>query len=164
MGKTLLATLVAATALAAPAAASLPQAGTLVPGRSLGGIRLGETPDAVRAALGRRFGVCNDCARTTWYFTYKPFDAHGLAVEFIHGHVVAVYTLSQPAGWHATNGLRLGATPLQVHRRAGALHTITCNGYDALAADTSHTRTVYYIFDGRLWAFGLFLAHWSPCR
>ena len=154
----------AAAVLAVPAIAGLPQAGTLVPGQSLGGIRLGETPHAVRAALGRRYGICDGCTRPTWYFTYKPFDAHGLAVEFVHRRVSAVYTLSQPAGWHATNGLRLGATPLQVHRRAGSLHTIACTGYDALVADTGRARTAYFIYDGHLWAFGLFLPNWSPCR
>ncbi len=82
-----------------------------MPGHSLGGIRLGETTHDVRAALGRRFGVCNDCARPTWYFTYKPFDSHGLAVEFDQRRVSAVYTLWKPPGWRATNGLRLGATP-----------------------------------------------------
>jgi hypothetical protein len=164
MRKALLVIPLAAAALAVPAFAGLPRAGTLVPGSSLGGIRLGESAHAVRAALGRRFGVCNDCAETTWYFTYKPFDAQGLAVEFVHRRVTAVYTLSQPPGWHATNGLRLGATPLQVHRRAGRLHTITCGGYDALVADTARARTAYFIFDAHLWAFGLFLPHWSPCR
>jgi hypothetical protein len=156
--------LLAAAALAVPAAAGLPQVGTLVPGRSLGGIRLGASERAVRAALGRGFGVCNDCARLTWYFTYKPFDTHGLAVEFVHRRVSAVYTLWQPTGWHATNGLRLGATPLQVHHRAGSLRTITCDGYDALVADRPSSRTAYFLDNGSLWAFGLFLPHWSPCR
>ena len=157
-------TLLTVAALAVPAAAGLPRAGTLVPGHSLGGIRLSETMHAVRAALGHRFGVCNDCARPTWYFTYKPFDPHGLAVEFLHRRVAAVYTLSQPKGWRATNGLRLGATPLQVHNRAGRLHTITCDGYDALVADRLGSRTAYFLYNGSLWGFGLFLAHSSPCR
>jgi hypothetical protein len=160
----LLVTSLAAGAFAASAAAGLPQAGTLVPGRSLGGIRLGETEHAVRAALGRRFGICNDCARPTWYFTYKRFDAHGLAVEFVQQRVVAAYTLWQPKGWRATNGLRLGATPLQVHNRAGRLRTIACNGYDALVADRPDSRTAYYLYQGSLWGFGLFRANWSPCR
>ena len=164
MRRTLPVTLVTALALAVPAAAGLPRAGTLVAGVSLGGVRLGSTMHAVRAALGRRFGVCNNCTRPTWYFTYKPFDAHGLAVEFEHGRVVGVYTLWKPAGWRATNGLRLGATPLQVHRRAGPLRTITCNGYDALVADRRGSRTAYYLYDGSLWGFGLFRANWSPCR
>jgi hypothetical protein len=164
MRRALLATSLTAVALATPAAAGLPRAGTLVPGRSLGGIRLGETTHAVRAALGRRFGVCNDCARPTWYFTYRPFDAHGLAVEFVHRRVSAVYTLWQPTGWRATNGLRLGATPLQVHDRAGRLRTITCIGYDSLVADRPGSRTAYFLDQGSLWGFGLFLANWSPCR
>ncbi|MDX6479735.1 MAG: hypothetical protein QOG85_245 [Gaiellaceae bacterium] len=164
MRKALPVTLLTAAALAVPAAAGLPRAGTLVPGRSLGGVRLGETANAVRAALGSKFGVCNDCARTTWYFTYKPYDAHGLAVELVRRHVAAVYTLWQPEGWRATNGLRLGATPLQVHRLAGPLRTITCPGYEALTDDAVGSRTVYYLYNGNLWGFGLFLPHWSPCR
>ena len=36
---------------------------------------------------------------TTWYFNYRPFDQHGLAVELTDGRVSAVYTLWQPAGW-----------------------------------------------------------------
>jgi hypothetical protein len=164
MRKPSVVTLLAALALATPAAAGLPSAGMLVPGRSLGGIRLGETPHAVRAVLGRRFGVCTDCGRTTWYFTYKPSEPQGLAVEFVHRRVSAAYTLWQPPGWRATNGLRLGATPLQVHRRAGRLHTITCSGYDALVADRAGSRTAYFLYQGSLWGFGLFLANWSPCR
>ena len=164
MPKALVVTLLAAVALAVSAGAALPRSGTLVPGRSLGGIRLGETTHAVRAALGRRFGVCKDCVRPTWYFTYKPFDAHGLAVEFLDGRVAAVYTLWQPKGWRATNGLILGATPLQVHNSAGRLRTITCSGYEALVADRPGSRTAYFLFQGSLWGFGLFRAHWSPCR
>ena len=157
-------TLLAALALGVPAAAGLPRAGTLVPGRTLGGVRLGSTMHAVRAALGHRFGVCNNCTRPTWYFTYKRFDAHGLAVEFERGRVVAVYTLWKPKGWRATNGLRLGATPLQVHDRAGSLRTITCSGYTALVADQPSSRTAYFLYQGSLWGFGLFLPNWSPCR
>lgn len=157
-------TLLAAAVLAVPAAATLPPGGLLVPGSSLGGVRLGETTHAVRAALGRRYGVCNDCARQTWYFTYKPYDPHGMAVEFVHGRVAAVYTLWKPEGWHATNGVYLGATPLEVQRLAGPLRTIVCNGYDALVADRPGSRTAYFLYDGSLWAFGLFLPHWSPCR
>jgi hypothetical protein len=164
MRRALLVTLLTAAALAAPAAAGLPRGGKLEPGRSLGGIALGETKQAVRAALGSRFGVCNDCARLTWYFTYKRFDPHGLAVEFENGHAAAVYTLWKPSGWHSTNGLRLGASPLQVHRRAGTLQTITCNGYDALVADRPTSRTAYFLYHGSLWGLGLFLPNSSPCR
>ncbi|HLX33224.1 MAG TPA: hypothetical protein VKR79_10725 [Gaiellaceae bacterium] len=164
MRKGLIATAVASLALAAPAAAGLPRVGTLVPGRSLGGVRLGETQHAVRASLGRFYGVCTDCARPTWYVTYGPFDKRGLAVEFARGRVWAVYTLWEPIGWYATNGLHLAATPLEVHSRAGGLRTITCPGYDALVQDSGQARSVYYLYQGGLWGFGLFHRGAGPCR
>ena len=150
--------------LAAPAAAGLPRPGALVPGRSLGGVRLGESPQAVRAALGRFYGACRACPNRTWYFTYRPFAKQGVAVELEHGSVSAVYTLWRPAGWHAPHGLRFGATPLTVHQRVGTLRTITCHGYEALVRDSAQVRTAYFLFDGRLWGFGLFRRGAAPCR
>jgi hypothetical protein len=154
----------AALALAAPAAAGLPRAGKLIPGRSLGGIRLGESPRAVRAALGTFYGSCRACSRQTWYFTYRPFERQGLAVEFTDGRASAVYTLWRPSGWSAPRGLRFGASPLDVHKLGHTTSTITCGGYEALVRDTAHARTAYYLFDGGLWGFGLFRREGNPCR
>ena len=157
-------TAVTALVLAGPAAAELPRSGALVPGRSLGGVRLGESPHAVVAKLGGSYGTCSDCAQRTWYFTYKAFDRHGLALEFEHGRVSGVYTLWRPAGWHAPHALRFGATPLAVHEAVGTLRTIGCHDYDALVRDSPKGRTVYYVFDGKLWGFGLFRRGAAPCR
>lgn len=154
----------AAFVLAAPAAAGLPRAGALVPGRSLGGVRLGESAQAVRAALGSFYGTCTDCSRRTWYFTYRPFGKEGLAVEFAGGRVSGVFTLWRPAGWHAPARLRFGATPLAVHVLAGARSTVACQGYDALVRDTAGARTAYYLLGGRLWGFGLLRRGADPCR
>jgi hypothetical protein len=97
------------TVLAVAAAiGSLPHAGTLVPGRSLGGIRLGEPAVQVSAALGAP-GVCDGCGTTTWYFTYRKFTNPGLAVELKAGRVTGMYTVWRPHGWHTPAGLRLGA-------------------------------------------------------
>lgn len=164
MRRRLLCTAVAALVLAAPAAAGLPRAGALAPGRSLGGVHLGETGHAVRASLGTFYGTCRSCLSRTWYFTYRKFDRHGLAVEFEGRRVSAVYTLWQPHGWHSKRGLRLGAKPLTVHERAGSLRTIVCAGYDALVRDAGRTRTVYYVYGGHLWGFGLFSRGADPCR
>lgn len=150
--------------LAAPAAAGLPRAGTLLPGRSLGGVRLGESADSVRAALGGFYGACRYCRRRTWYFTYRPFGRRGLAVEFSRGRVSGVYTVWSPAGWHAPGKLRLGSTPLAVHVLVGPTHSITCRGYEALVHDTARARTAYYLYAGRLWGFGLFRRGAAPCR
>ena len=164
MRRRLFATSLAALFLAAPAAAGLPRAGALVPGRSLGGVRLGESPGAVRAALGTFYGTCRGCPRRTWYFTYAPFDKHGLAVEFTGGQVSGVYTLWRPAGWHAPHKLGFGTSVLAVHKLTGASRTITCTDYDALVRDSARARTAYYVFEGRLWGFGLFRRGASPCR
>jgi hypothetical protein len=163
MSRGLIVTAVTALVLAASAAAGLPRAGTLVPGRSLGGVRLGESSHAVVAALGESYGTCRGCARRTWYFTYRPFDEHGLAVEFVHGRVSGVYTLWRPAGWHAPHGLGFGATALAVHEAVGTLRTIGCHDYDALVRDSARARTVYYVFAGKLWGFGLFRRGAAPC-
>jgi hypothetical protein len=151
-------------ATASTAAAALPQSGELVPGRSLGGIRLGETNAQVRAALGRRYGVCQGCRRTTWFYTYRPFTREGLAVELTRGRVSAVWTIWKPAGWHAPKGLQLGAVQEQVTSLAGPLVPLVCGDYDALIKDTSAARTVYYVAGGKLWGFGLLRPHASPCR
>jgi hypothetical protein len=164
MRRSLLTSAVAALVLAAPAASELPKAGVLAPGRSLGGIRLEESPRAVRAALGTFFGRCRDCARSTWYFTYRPFDRHGLAVEFTRGRVSGVYTLWRPAGWHAPRRLGFGSTVLAVHRLTRASRTVVCRGYEALVLDYAHARTAYYLDAGKLWGFGLFPRGSSPCR
>jgi hypothetical protein len=154
----------AALALSPTALAGLPSAGRLVPGRSLAGIRIGETQRQVTAALGRSHGVCTGCAVPTWYFNVRAFDQHGLGVEFTRGRVSAVYTIWQPDGWTGPNGLALGATQAQVQATAGALFQVTCTGYDAWVHDLKTVRTVYYILNGNLWGFGLMRASANPCR
>lgn len=146
------------------AAAALPRAGTLVPGRSLGGIRLGESAAQVRAALGGKYGVCRGCALTTWYFTYREFDDRGLGVELTAGRVSAVYTLWQPPGWHAPRGLQLGAVTAQVTALAGILVPLPCTDYAAYVHDGGGVRTVYYVMNDKLWGFGLMRSNESPCR
>jgi hypothetical protein len=154
----------AAVTLAAPAAATLPAHGTLVPGRSLAGIRLGDTGAHVRTLLGRRYGVCDGCSTTTWYFTYRPFTREGLGIELTRGRVSAVYTIWRPPGWSAPDAIRLGVVQAQVTTAFGPLIPIVCSSYDALTSDTTTVRTVYYVYDSKLWGFGLMPAHTNPCR
>jgi hypothetical protein len=149
---------------AAPAAAALPRSGTLVPGRSLAGVRIGESAAHVRATLGPKYGVCRACRTTTWYFTYRPFTRRGLAVELTRDRVSAVYTIWQPAGWRAQRGLVLGAVEAQVTTLAGPLVVLSCSGYDAFTKERNGVQTAYYILDGKLWGFGLLRASASPCR
>jgi hypothetical protein len=148
---------------AGAAGAALPRPGTLVPGESLAGVRLGDTPAHVRTLLGNRYGVCRGCATQTWYFTYRPFDRKGLAVELAGGRVSAVYTLWRPSGWHTPQGLRLGADQGAVTGRE-PLVPLACIGYTAYVSDTRKARTAYYVLDGKLWGFGLVERRQNPCR
>jgi hypothetical protein len=136
--------------------AALPAAAVFVPGRSLAGVRLGDTAAQVRRHLGADYGVCRGCATTTWYFTYRRFDDKGLAVELTRGRVSAVYTLWKPDGWHSSTGVRLG----DPQGRAGPAITVTCAGYSALV----HGSTAYFVVDGNIWGFALFRPRASPCR
>src|SRR3954451_15616524 len=135
---------IAAFVFCGSAAAALPRAGAFVPGRSLGGIQLGETAAQVKETLGTDFGVCRGCATTTWYYTYRRFDQHGLAVELSGRRVSAVYTLWRPAGWTGPRGLALGAVEAQVTELGGATVPVTCTGYTARVRDETRARTVYY--------------------
>jgi hypothetical protein len=154
----------AALVLCGTAAAALPRHGALVPGATLAGIRLGDTTAQVRAKLGSDHGVCKGCATTTWYYTYRPFTRRGLAVELTAGRVSAVYTVWQPTGWTGPSGLELGAIDAQITTLTGASIPIVCSGYDARVTDRGRTRTVYYVFRGELWGFGLMRAQADPCR
>jgi hypothetical protein len=151
-------------AAATSAAAALPRNGALVPGRSLGGVRLGATAAEVRATLGPRYGLCSGCRTTTWFYTYRPFTREGLAVELTRGRVSALWTIWKPAGWRAPKGLQLGAVQEQVTALAGRVVPLVCSGYDALVTESAAARTVYYVVDGKLWGFGLLRPHASPCR
>jgi hypothetical protein len=155
---------VTAIVLAGTAAAALPRTGALVPGRSLGGVQLGQTGAAVRAALGADYGLCRGCETTTWYYNYRPFDRHGLAVELTDGRVSGVYTVWQPPGWTAPKGIRLGALDSQLTTLTGPLINVSCSGYDARVADSPRARTVYYVARGHVWGFGLLRPHANPCR
>jgi len=136
----------------------------LVPGQSLGGVRLGETAAQTREALGSFYGRCDGCASTTFYFTYGKWTRTGLAVELQGGRVAALYTLWQPPGWHTAAGLRLGAVEGQVTSLAGPVVPVVCAGYTVLVRDAHGTRTAYYVVDGKLWGFGLMRARANPCH
>jgi hypothetical protein len=150
---------------AAAASAALPRHGVLVPGVSLAGVRLGMTPAQVRATWGLTFGVCRSCSARTWYFNYDPYQPQGAAVRFRRGRVDAVWTLWSPPGWHTQDSkLRLGLVEPQVHGVLGALVTIPCGSYIALILTRKSATTVYYVFGGKLWGFGLSRPGASPCH
>jgi hypothetical protein len=144
--------------LAAAVVAALPVHGVLVPGRSLGGVHLGDTRAEVRARLGARFGVCASCRAPTWYFTYGRFTQPGLGVEFGQGRVRAVFTLWQPPGWRSSAGPQLGdPAPTGLPGKG-------CGDYAAFLQRGRDAVTEYYVVDGKLWGFGLSRPGVPLCR
>ena len=153
-----------AALLAAPAAAAPPGAGVLVPGRSLGGVALGETKPAVEARWGRAYGVCRGCARETWYFNYYAFQPKGAAVEWRDGRVAAVFTLYQPLGWRTTKGLELNDHVTRIRGTHGPLPRTECPGYTVYALEGRNAVTAFYVLRDRLWAFGVARPGVPLCR
>ena len=147
-----------------PAAAAPPTAGEVVPGASLGGLRLGATKAVVERAWGRAYGICTSCPRETWYFNYFAFEPEGVGVELRGGRAAALFTLHSPAGWRTKQGLELGAGVAEVRGTYGALTRFDCDGYYALVIERARSRTAFYILRERLWAFGLSRPSVGVCR
>jgi hypothetical protein len=155
---------VAINLLAATVAAALPLHGTVVPGRSLGGVRLGDPPSRVASVWGHRFGVCSGCQRTTWYFNYVRYAPQGLGVEFRRKRVVALFTLWSPAGWHTAEGLRTGDPAARITPLYGRLPSVSCNVYSAFLLRRRDALTAVYVLHGEVWGFGVSRPSVAPCR
>ncbi len=145
------------------ATAKPPPAGLLVPGESLGGLRLGMKPSEVRKAWGSDFGRCRACTNTTWYYNYAVFEPKGAGVEFRGGRVAAIFTLWAPVGWHTTKRLRIGDPETRVAQLYGGLPQIQCGRYNATTIPGAVTTTIY-VRDGKVWGFGLSRAAVPVCR
>jgi hypothetical protein len=153
----------AAVLVLAPAAwAPVPTQGVFVPGERLGGVGLGMTKAELRARWGSRFGVCRGCAQETWYFNLKPFEPQGAAVEFRRGRVARAFTVWRPLGWRTADGLTLGVRTDEIpFVRSTAPRS--CDGYSAYVVRGRRATSVFYVFRGRLWGFGLMRPRLSPC-
>lgn len=143
---------------------ALPQQGILVPGESLGGLRLGATEAQVVRAWGPRRGVCRGCPRRTLYFTYARFDQVGAGAEFVGGRVVALYTLWSPTGWRTDRGVRLGDPELSVMSEYRGMLRTDCGHYHSRSLRRGRVVTAFWFRDGNLWAFGIQRPSVPLCR
>jgi hypothetical protein len=160
MRRTVLAVATLLIVTAASAQAAPPLHGVLVPGRSLGGLRLGDSEASVRARYGNFHGTCTDCARPTWYYTYRRFTQQGVGIEFRGGRIAGVFTVWQPVGWRTANGIEVGMPKWRLPQ----LTPQQCAGYLALTRRTRTAVTVYYVLDDRIWAFALLRPDEAVCR
>ena len=92
------------------------------------------------------------------------FRPEGAGVELRRGRVAAAFTLWKPAGWRTDDGLALGEPEARITEVYGALTRVECGGYAALTMPQGRAVTVFYVFDGSLWGFGLTRPNVPPCR
>jgi hypothetical protein len=150
--------------LAAAFALSLPPAGLVDPGRSLGGVSLGATQAQVVARWGNGYGRCRSCPAPTWYFTYRRFAPEGAGVTFRQGRAVALFTHWKPPAWHTTRGLSIGSHAARITEVYGPLARTECKGYYALVLPAGRARTAFYVVDDALWGFAVMRPTESVCR
>jgi hypothetical protein len=153
-----------AVSLLLAAAVALPVHGVVVPGKSVGGIRLGDSPARVRALWGSRFGVCTDCPDRTWYFNYVRFAPQGAAVQFRGGRVVSVFTLWAPNGWRTAQGLRVGDAGTRVTAVYRRLQVYTCRSYVAYVVNSPAALTSIYVVNAKVWGFAVSRRSVPICR
>lgn len=145
-------------------AVTLPLHGTVVPGTSVGGVRLGASPAQVRAAWGRTFGVCSNCKERTWYYNYVRYEPQGAGVEFRGKRVAALFTLWSPSGWRTAQGLRIGEDATRVTAVYGPLTKLDCGTYDAYQLPRGRVATDFYVFGGKVWGFAVTRSDVPVCR
>jgi hypothetical protein len=154
---------VAALLAVLPAAAEPPTGGAFTPGESLAGVELGMTRSDVKAAWGRRHGVCRDCQEPTWYVNEAPFKPQGTGVVFAGGRVVHTFTVWKPDGWATPEGLALGDPAGDIGATYGELAEIDCGDYLALVDNDPDATSVFYVYEEEVWGFGLVARGRSPC-
>jgi hypothetical protein len=111
-----------------------PVQGVLVPGRSLGGIKLGDTGGKVLALWGRDYTMLPG-QPMTWLYLSQTGDPYGAGVSFREGKVTAIFTLGGIRGWRRSDGLRVGQLFSKFNDPQGK--TTACDGYGAIS---SHER------------------------
>jgi len=108
-----------------------PVNGILVPGQSLGGIRLGDTGGKVLTLWGRNFTMLPG-QPMTWLYMSPTGDPYGAGVSFREGKVTAIFTLGGITGWRRSDGLRVGQIFPKFNDPNGS--TTACVGYGAISS------------------------------
>src|SRR5262249_4664666 len=143
-------------------APTLPRQGVLVSGRSLAGVRLGDTMAQVRAQWGGHFVRCGGCKPAMWFYTYPPpSDPVGAGVPFANGQVVAVFTLGSPMGWRTDSGIRVGQI---LNNPSAGPRWLSCAGYSAKPTAVSKASVTSILTQGAaVYGFALTRPSVSPC-
>jgi hypothetical protein len=147
--------------------AGFPTRGVVVPGQSIGNVRLGMSEPQVRVLWGTSYKRCTMCGTGSlvWLYEYPREDPIGAAVKFsAAGRVVAVFTLGSPAGW-GVKGLMMGDPVTNVYTLFGNTTSATnCIGYGALTVRIGSAATSFYSASGLIYGYALTAQNQSVCQ
>jgi hypothetical protein len=129
-----------------------PVKGVLVPGQSLGGIRLGDTGGKVLALWGRNFSMLPG-QPMTWLYMSPTGDPYGAGVSFREGKVTAIFTLGGITGWRRSDGLRVGQIFSKFNDPNG--RTTACVGYGAISSHAADAVTSILMQGQSVYGFAL---------
>ena len=129
-----------------------PVHGVLVPGKSLGGISLGDDGGKVLALWGRNYTMLPG-QPMTWLYMSPTGDPYGAGVSFRNGKVTAIFTLGGIRGWRATNGLQVGTLLAQFNNMKG--RTTACVGYGATSTREGNAVTSILMTGQSVYGFAL---------
>src|SRR4051795_251170 len=127
-------------------ATALPVHGVLHPGKSLAGVKLGDSMARVKQIWGPNYKVCQgkQCPNPTWYYIYPKGEPLGASVRFKNGRVVTIFTLGSPMGWRTAEGLIIGEQVDRISQLYGKLTWNVCIGYGAMTMRTDAAVTSIY--------------------
>ena len=138
-----------------------PVKGILVPGKSLGGIRLGDTGGKVLALWGRNFSMLPG-QPMTWLYMSPTGDPYGAGVSFRDGKVIAIFTLGGITGWRTSDGLRVGQLFSKFNDPEGK--TVACDGYGAISSPSGNAVTSILTQGQSVYGFALTRPSEPVCR
>jgi hypothetical protein len=148
--------------------AALPQKGILVIGKSLAGVRLGDTPQRVRKLWGGNYQPCPKgfCTDPTWLYIYPRGEPLGAAVRFRNNRAIAVFTLGAVTGWRTEHGVTIADPASRVYELYGRPKYTKCIGFEALSLQPKGTRAVtsFYLTSGVVYGFALTVRGLNPCQ
>ena len=135
----------------------LPSRGVLEPGKSLAGVKLGDSMQRVKNLWGQNYKVCQGrhCPYPTWYYIYPKGDPVGASVRFRNGKVVTIFTLGATTGWHTSEGLAIGEQIDRVSELYGKIAWSNCIGYAAMSMRTGEAVTSIYSYGQSVYGFAL---------
>jgi hypothetical protein len=148
----------------ASSAGRFPIRGLVLPGVSFAGLKLGWTPQQVRAKWGSNYITCKYCSDPTWLYEYQAGEPLGAAVRFEQNKAVAIFSLGSPAGWRTDKGLYMGDPISNVYLFYKNTGTTRCIGFDAVTVRLGKSVMAFYSAAGALYGFAMVVPSMTVCQ